>query len=114
MAPRRAASRKALLESLEKRLDLLAQTLDVAEIAEKSVEIVKEIKELHTLLRSIREPRTAAVQRLVVVWGGPEQQGASSSGPGRLAASPSCLSPAKGRPKAPCAHNETTGHTPRN
>lgn len=88
MAPRRAISRKALLESLEKRLDLLAQTLDVAQIAEKSVEIVKEIKELHALLRSIREPQAAAVQRLVVVWGGPEQQGASASGPGRLAATP--------------------------
>lgn len=86
MAPRRAVSRKVLLESLEKRLDLLARTLDGAEIAEKSVEIVKEIKELHALLRAMREPRTAAVQRLVVVWGGPEQQGASSAGPARLAA----------------------------
>lgn len=85
MPPRRAVSRKALLESLEKRLDLLANTLDVAEIAEKSVEIVKEIKELHGILRSMREPHTAATQRLVVVWGGPEQQGASASGPGRLA-----------------------------
>lgn len=114
MAPRRAPSRKALLESLEKRLDLLARTLDVAEIAEKSVEIVKEIKELHALLHSIREPRTTAPQRLVVVWGGPERQGASSPGPGRLAALPARDGAAKGNPEAQCAHNEITGQTPRN
>lgn len=109
MAPRRVISRKALLESLEKRLTLLAQTLDVAEIAEKSVEIVKEIKELHALLRSIREPQTAAAQRLVVVWGGPEQQGASASGPGRLAASPLSASAAE----APVAANGMTRNAAR-
>lgn len=88
MAAARALSRKALLESLEKRLDRLACTLAEAEIAEKSVEIVKEIKELHALLHAMREPRSAGRQRLTVVWGGPEQQGASSAGPGRLAAPP--------------------------
>ena len=73
-----------LLDSLEKRLDLLSRTLDDAEIAEKSIDIVREIKELHMILRSLREaaPAEAPDRRLVVVWGGPASRGASSAGPG--------------------------------
>ena len=37
---------RALLDSLELRLDLLTRTLNEAEISEKSIDIVKEIKEL--------------------------------------------------------------------
>ena len=74
-----------LLDSLEKRLDLLSRTLDDAEITEKSIDIVREIKELHAILRSLREAPLLAEQaprRLVVVWGGPGDRGASSDGPG--------------------------------
>lgn len=78
-----------LLDSLEKRLDLLSRTLDDADIAEKSIDIVREIKELHTILRSLREAAAPAEQparRLVVVWGGPARLDASSDGPGMTSA----------------------------
>ena len=72
-AKRRAVTRTApLLDSLEQRLDLLTRTLSAADIAEKSIDIVKEIKELHAILRSLRDdspPETPP--RMVVVWGGP-------------------------------------------
>lgn len=70
---RRAVTRTApLLDSLEQRLDLLTRTLSAADIADKSIDIVKEIKELHAILRSLRDdtpPETPP--RMVVVWGGP-------------------------------------------
>ncbi len=72
---------KTLLDSLEKRLDLLSRTLNEAEIADKSIDIVREIKELHAILRSLRElaaPAEQSARRLVVVWG------ASAAGPGTL------------------------------
>lgn len=72
---------KTLLDSLEKRLDLLSRTLNEAEIADKSIDIVREIKELHAILRSLRElaaPAEQSARRLVVVWG------ASTAGPGTL------------------------------
>ena len=72
-AKRRTITHAApLLDSLEQRLDLLTRTLSAADIAEKSIDIVKEIKELHTILRSLRDdapPETPP--RMVVVWGGP-------------------------------------------
>lgn len=71
-AKRRTITHAApLLDSLEQRLDLLTRTLSAADIAEKSIDIVKEIKELHTILRSLRDdaqPETPP--RMVVVWGG--------------------------------------------
>ena len=72
---------KTLLDSLEKRLDLLSRTLNEAEIADKSIDIVREIKELHAILRSLRElaaPAEQSARRLVGVWG------ASAAGPGTL------------------------------
>lgn len=77
---------KALLDSLEKRLDLLSRTLNEAEIAGKSIDIVREIKELHTILRSLRElaaPAEQSARRLVVVWGAPAGQ-SGRGGPGTL------------------------------
>ena len=72
-AKRRQTKHSApLLDSLEQRLDLLTRTLSAADIAEKSIDIVKEIKELHAILRSLRDdtpPETPP--RMVVVWGGP-------------------------------------------
>ncbi|MTJ91731.1 MAG: hypothetical protein F8N36_02540 [Desulfovibrio sp.] len=84
-AKRRSATRSApLLDSLEQRLDLLTRTLSAADIAEKSIDIVKEIKELHAILRSLRDdvsPDTPP--RMVVVWGGPP-----SAASGRLPHAP--------------------------
>ena len=80
-AKRRSATRTTpLLDSLEQRLDLLTRTLSAADIAEKSIDIVKEIKELHAILRSLRDdtpPETPP--RMVVVW-----RGAPSAASGRL------------------------------
>lgn len=60
-----------LLDSIEQRLDLLTRTLSAADIAEKSIDIVKEIKELHAILRSLRDESSPdAPPRMVVVWGG--------------------------------------------
>lgn len=73
-----------LLDSLEQRLDLLTRTLSAADIAEKSIDIVKEIKELHAILRSLRdEAPPEAEPRMVVVWGGPP-----SAASGRLPRAP--------------------------
>lgn len=55
----------------EQRLDLLTRTLSAADIAEKSIDIVKEIKELHAILRSLRDDTPETPPRMVVVWGGP-------------------------------------------
>ena len=102
---RRAAARNMpLLDSLEQRLDLLTRTLSAADIAEKSIDIVKEIKELHAILRSLRDEASPdAPPRMVVVWGGPP-----SAASGRLPAdlprtSPQTLpkeSGASGKPPA--------------
>ena len=72
-AKRRQTKHSApLLDSLEQRLDLLTRTLSAADIAEKSIDIVKEIKELHAILRSLRDENgSESPQKLVVVWGGP-------------------------------------------
>ena len=72
-AKRKSSCRNSpLLDSLEQRLDLLTRTLSAADIAEKSIDIVKEIKELHAILRSLRdEASPEAPPRMVVVWGGP-------------------------------------------
>lgn len=81
-SPRARKTRKSsrLLDSLEQRLDLLTRTLGEAEIAGKSIDIVKEIKELHAILRSLREEDApGAPPKIMVVWGGPAS---SSSGKG--------------------------------
>lgn len=78
-----------LLDSLGQRLDLLTSTLSAADIAEKSIDIVKEIKELHAILRSLRdETSPGAPPRMVVMWGGPP-----SAASGRLPADLSGASP---------------------
>ncbi len=72
-AKRRSTTHAApLLASPAQRLDQRTRTLSAADIAEKSIDIVKEIKELHAILRSLRDdapPETPP--RMVVVWGGP-------------------------------------------
>ena len=65
----------ALLHSLENRLDLLIRTLNEAEISEKGMDIVKEIKELHSILQSRQNSGAdSRPQRLVVVWGQPGEK----------------------------------------
>ena len=58
MAARRAPAQprsgvQGLLRSLEERLALLTNSLNRADIAEKSIDIVKEIKELHAILGAL-------------------------------------------------------------
>lgn len=78
-----------LLDSLGQRLDLLTSTLSAADIAEKSIDIVKEIKELHSILRSLRDEASPdAPPKMVVVWGGPP-----SAASGRLPEEVSGTSP---------------------
>ncbi|MGN0009559.1 MAG: hypothetical protein ACI33N_07885 [Desulfovibrionaceae bacterium] len=44
-----------LLGTLEKRLDRLTEGLNLAEVTDKSIEIVKEIKELSSILKAMRD-----------------------------------------------------------
>ncbi len=71
-----------LLPNIEKRLHLLTRVLNEADIAEKSMDIVKEIKELYAILQAW-QPRQAtdssraeAAQAIVVSW-------AEEHGPGQ-------------------------------
>lgn len=68
--PQRARRDGKLLARLERRLDLLTDTLDAAPIADKSMDVVREIREIHGLLRSLTEAtaQDSAHGRLVVVW----------------------------------------------
>ena len=77
MAPRarRSGRERQLLDRLTRRLDLLADTLDAAPVADKGMDVVRELKEVHALLRALEEaPATAGgaarpeAGRLVVVW----------------------------------------------
>ena len=69
--PKKSRERQ-LLARLERRLDLLADTLDAAPVAEKSMDVVREIKEVHALLQALAEAEggraRAEAPRLVVVW----------------------------------------------
>ena len=73
MAPRAATKtrERQLLAGLERRLGLLADTLDAAPVADKGLDVVRELKEVHALLRALRdgaEPARAEAPRVVVVW----------------------------------------------
>lgn len=97
----RSARRSPLLVSLEQRLDVLTQTLDTADIAEKSIDIVKEIKELHAILRSLRDGEAPEGRRkIVVVWGSAPTVASGSArraaGPGE-APTPDCAGLAVGK-----------------
>ncbi|MFC4678774.1 hypothetical protein [Desulfovibrio legallii] len=77
MAARRAPAQprsgvQGLLRSLEERLALLTNSLNRADIAEKSIDIVKEIKELHAILGALDAAAAPAqAPRLRVTWAGP-------------------------------------------
>ena len=74
------AQERQLLARLEGRIALLADTLDAAPVADKGLDVVRELKEVHALLRALRdgaEPARAEAPRLVVVWAdGPAVQAA--------------------------------------
>lgn len=60
-----------LLGTLEKRLDRLTEGLNTAEVTDKSIEIVKEIKELSGILKALRDTGEQEPSRAVtVIWGG--------------------------------------------
>lgn len=51
--------KKALEKALHERLQRLTEHLDTAEVSEKSIDIVKEIKELHALARTLEQEGTS-------------------------------------------------------
>lgn len=66
---------KRLLDALETRLDALTENLAVAQVADKGIDMVKEIKELHAILRAVREgdkatdAAAASPTRVILMWG---------------------------------------------
>ena len=71
MAARGSTRERQLLARLERRLALLADTLDAAPVADKGLDVVRELKEGHSLRRALREGAGQArgeAPRLVVVW----------------------------------------------
>lgn len=56
---------------LEQRLNLLVHSLNTAEITEKSMDMVKEIKELYAILNVPRAKDDAAPRPLLVGWSAP-------------------------------------------
>jgi hypothetical protein len=56
------------MEALERRLGLLTSALEDAEVAEKSIDIVKEIKELHAILRLLRQTRACGHEPVLITF----------------------------------------------
>lgn len=56
-APSAAGRKRAdtVVRSLERRLLTLTSGLDSADVAEKGIDVVKEIRELHALLRALHD-----------------------------------------------------------
>lgn len=53
--PVRRHRKSPLEKALHERLQRLTQHLDTADVSEKSIDIVKEIKELHALARTLEQ-----------------------------------------------------------
>lgn len=72
--------KKALEKALHERLQRLTEHLDTAEVSEKSIDIVKEIKELHALARTLEQEGTSQdgdrnpPAPLRVIWAGQEPE----------------------------------------
>lgn len=69
-----ARARRQLLEALEIRLEALTASLRDALPVERGIDMIKEIKELHVLLETLRQQKRPAgasehPPRFVVVWG---------------------------------------------
>lgn len=88
---RRGTQERQLLGRLERRLALLADTLDAAPVSDKGMDVVREIKEVHALLRALGEgapePPRAEAPRLVVVWADAPAAPAAAPGTGDKARS---------------------------
>lgn len=74
MVKKGISTRKSkLYKSLEKRLEVLTNNLLEADITEKSIDLVKEIKELHALLRVVKGEDSGDMitdnSKIVLVWG---------------------------------------------
>lgn len=85
------ARRSRLLDALESRLDALTEGLEQVDVTGKGIELIKEIKELHTILHSLREGDAANTTSggtggagrtgtLTVVWGGALPTSSAASG----------------------------------
>lgn len=90
MCKKKSAHRqKRLLEALEARLDALTENLSIAQVAEKGIDMVKEIKELHAILRAMREGDAkvegahAPAPRVILMWGDSPQAGESPAQQGK-------------------------------
>lgn len=71
--------KKALEKALHERLQRLTEHLDTAEVSEKSIDIVKEIKELHALARTLEQEDMSQDSArkpapLRVIWAGQEPE----------------------------------------
>ena len=72
--------KKALEKALHERLQRLTEHLDTAEVSEKSIDIVKETKELHALARTLEQEGTSQdgdrkpPAPLRVIWAGQEPE----------------------------------------
>lgn len=85
-----AQRQKKLSDALETRLDALTESLAVAQVADKGIDLVKEIKELHAILRAVREgdkqgeADKGQVSRIILMWG-------EEPSPPAAGAVPSCV-----------------------
>ncbi len=65
------ASKNELEKALHERLSVLTEVLTMAEVGNKGIELVKEIKELHSLLLSLRpqqESKTNSNTTMHIAW----------------------------------------------
>ncbi len=72
------------LRILEERLERLTKELSTADISEKSIDIVKEIKELSGILKSLRipeAPEEAKNEPIVLTWEQPKLSAPNSISP---------------------------------
>ncbi len=68
--------KSALEKALKARLVALTEGLAGADIGEKGIDLVKEIKELHSMIAALNPAtnnKKAENSNIVVVWGPPEQ-----------------------------------------
>lgn len=78
--PVRRHRKSPLEKALHERLQRLTQHLDTADVSEKSIDIVKEIKELHALARTLEQEGTSqdgdrkSPAPLHVIWAGQEPE----------------------------------------
>ncbi len=68
-------TKSALEKALKARLAALTAGLAGAGVGEKGIDLVKEIKELHSMIASLKpetKPKKTEDNKLVIVWGPPQ------------------------------------------